>query len=61
MTHYLPAFTVKRGEQQQAVCGAFVDAGQHRSEPECPRCAAWIAELSSPTSCVFDSRKPTGV
>jgi len=47
-THYIPSFTVARGHQQQAVCGAWAEtASQHSAEPTCPKCAAWLAALDS--------------
>jgi len=51
-THYIPSFTVARGQQQQAVCGAWIaykDSAlvSSNAEPTCSACAAWLAALDS--------------
>ena len=46
MTHYIPEFTrtMRRGSEvlQQAVCGVYIRASEHRVEPSCPTCEAWL-------------------
>lgn len=44
LSHYLPAFTVRRAHLQKAVCGVMVDLRQHSTEPACAACQAWLEQ-----------------
>jgi hypothetical protein len=47
-THYLPAMTRRDGDQQQAICGAWTTAAQHRTDPgvvTCWGCKMWLENL----------------
>lgn len=51
-THYIPSFTRPgrdRWNQQQAVCGEWVDVTDHTNEPTCATCAAWLVQDNSET------------
>lgn len=43
-THYIPYFTVRRGRDQVAVCGAAIRPRDHHAEPSCPACQAWLEQ-----------------
>jgi hypothetical protein len=47
-THYIPALTKHAGATQQAVCGAYITASVHSSEPTCALCRVWFASLDTP-------------
>lgn len=40
VTHYVPMFTMQRGDRQVAFCGAHVLPGSHSNEPSCGFCQA---------------------
>lgn len=43
-THYIPAFTAINGRDQQAVCGLWVRADEHTTEPTCADCRAYLTD-----------------
>lgn len=60
MTHYVAYFTVERSTfrgrtptRQQAVCGEFVERGEHTAEPDCPVCAAWLQQEAADEAETF--------
>lgn len=47
-THYIPAFTHRdRWNQEQAVCGEWVDAKAHTNEPTCVECQQFLAQKAT--------------
>ncbi len=44
VTHYIPAYTVRNGTKQQAICGLFIGAAAHSIEPTCHTCSGWLTD-----------------
>lgn len=58
-THYAAAFTRVRGDRQQAVCGAWISAEEHSTEPNCEPCLDYLtAEAATDASFQAMAEEP---
>ena len=48
MTHYVPAYAVRLGLRERAICGAYVLPTGHALEPSCHVCRSLIASEETP-------------
>ena len=59
MTHYIGCFTqTLRGLtslRQRAVCGVYVDRGEHTTEPTCPACLAYLQKEADDEPAIADA------